>query len=164
MPGIQTARVAANCIRTLLLQPQPTVADRSIARWLLPRLIAFVTNTEPEDPEHARSLISHTLTLYVASLPKAKVPVAMALVIPAVLARAANEEGEEDEVEKETSARLLELAGVDQAAFRGVVGGMNESQRAFMESVIRAGRETGGQKRVEEGGQPSIALKMDFGG
>jgi hypothetical protein len=47
----------------------------------------------------------------------------MALVVPTLLARAANEEGEDTEVERETSARLLELAGVDQAAFRGVVGG-----------------------------------------
>lgn len=105
-----------------------------------------------------------------AALPKAHVPVAMALVVPTLLARAANEEGGEGEdgegaVERETSARLLELAGVDQGAFRGVVGGMSESQRAFMEAVIRAGSKTSGRGGGEEenGGRPTIALKMDFG-
>lgn len=92
----------------------------------------------------------------------------MAVVVPTLLARAAGEDGETDDGEavyRETSARLLELAGVDQAAFRGVVGGMSEGQRAFMEEVIRAGRRTG---QVEggkaEGERPTIALKMDFGG
>lgn len=94
----------------------------------------------------------------------------MALVVPTLLARAAAEEGEGEEeeglVERETSARLLELAGVDQPAFRAVVGAMSESQRAFMEAVIRAGSKTqaGRSAGQEGGGRPTIALKMDFGG
>ncbi|KAJ9165516.1 ARM repeat-containing protein [Coniochaeta hoffmannii] len=162
-----TARIAANCIRSLLLLPNPTPADSSIARFLLPKLISFVANTEPEDPERARSLVAHTLTLYVASLPRASAPIAMALVVPALLARAASEEGGEEgegEVERETSARLLELAGVDQGAFRGVVGGLGEEQRRFMEGVIRAGSKTQAGRREEGGERPAIALKMDFGG
>ncbi|EHL03804.1 hypothetical protein M7I_0087 [Glarea lozoyensis 74030] len=62
-----TAKVAANCIRSLLLQSPKTPADQSIARFLLPRLIAFVT-TETEDPENARSLVSHALSTYVTTL------------------------------------------------------------------------------------------------
>ena len=65
---------------------------------------------------------------------------------------------------RETSARLLELASADQNAFRGVVANMNEGQKAFMEEVIRSGRQTGADRSGEGGtGQPTIALKMDFG-
>ncbi len=87
----------------------------------------------------------------------------MALVVPALLSRAASEEGQA--VYRETSSRLLEIASVDQAAFRGVVAGMNEAQKAFMEEVIKSGRQTGVvEKESSDSGQPTIALKMDFGG
>lgn len=86
----------------------------------------------------------------------------MALVIPTLLARAAGEEDDKDEVYRETSGRLLELAGVDQEAFRGVVSGMSESQRGFMEGVIRSGRKVV-ERRETDGDRPAIALKMDFG-
>lgn len=86
----------------------------------------------------------------------------MALVVPTLLARAAGEEDGRDEVYRETSARLLELAGVDQEAFRGVVGGMSEGQKGFMEGVVRSGRRV--VEREEVGEAPAIALKMDFGG
>ncbi|OTA94498.1 hypothetical protein M434DRAFT_394646 [Hypoxylon sp. CO27-5] len=157
-----TAKIAANCIRSLLLQPSPTPADQSIARYLLPRLIAFVVDTEPEDPEDARKLVAQTLTQYVASLGSGHSQIAMSVVVPALLSRAASEGAE---VYHETSARLLELASADQAGFRGVVAAMNEGQKAFMEEVIRSGRQTSGPaKGPNNTGQPSIALKMDFGG
>jgi hypothetical protein len=90
----------------------------------------------------------------------------MALVVPTLLARAAGEDdAEESGVYRETSARLLELASVDQAAFRGVVAGMSEGQKAFMEEVITAGRQTGQVEReAGSAGQPTIALKMNFVG
>lgn len=90
----------------------------------------------------------------------------MSVLVPTLLERA-NKEGES--VYKETSARLLELAGVDQVAFRGVVGGMTEDQKVFMERVILAGRPAGqGAGRGVENGtweekEPTIALRMDFG-
>ncbi|KAK2066865.1 hypothetical protein P8C59_000645 [Phyllachora maydis] len=162
-----TAKVAANCIRSLLVQANPTLADQSIARALLPRMIAFMTNTQPEDPESARALVAQTLVQYVATLSQDNTPVAMALVVPTLLARAAGEgEGEGyREVYRATSARLLELASVDQAAFRSVVGAMSEGQKAFMEEVIKAGRPADhDRKRIDDGnGQPAIALKMEFG-
>lgn len=86
----------------------------------------------------------------------------MALLIPALLSRASTEGSA---VYRETSARLLELAGVDQSGFRGVVGGLSAEQRAFMEEVIREGgkRGDGGGEKKVEGRGPSIALKMNFG-
>ncbi|KAL6869545.1 hypothetical protein ACO1O0_000871 [Amphichorda felina] len=160
-----TAKIAANCIRSLLVQPTRTPADQSIARYLLPRLIAFVTDCEPEDPERARTLVSHTLCQYVASLDKDKVPPAMSLVIPTLLARTT---AEGDEAFQETSARLLELAAVDPEVFRAVVNGMSSGQRVFLEEIIRSGQQTtggSGKDASDAGsGQPTIALKMDFGG
>ncbi len=67
----------------------------------------------------------------------------MALVLPALLARALSEG---QDAYAETSGRLLELASADQTAFRGVVGGLGEGQRGFMEEVIRSGRAGGGGK------------------
>ena len=99
----------------------------------------------------------------------------MALVVPTLLSRAATEPAKDD-VYRETSARLLELAGTDQTAFRAVVGAMSEAQRAFMEEVIKSGRgmggggaaahgAAGGRRSVDEGEHaPTIALKMNFGG
>ncbi|KAK0380588.1 hypothetical protein CLIM01_02055 [Colletotrichum limetticola] len=158
-----TAKIAANCIRSLLLQGNPTPADHTIARYLLPRLVAFVTNTTPEDPENARSMIAHSLSQYVGVVPRDRVPVAMALVLPTCLARASSE-GED--CYRDTSARLLELAAIDQNAFRTVVASMSDGQKAFLEEVIRWGRQQGPTEQAASGatGQPSIALKMDFGG
>lgn len=87
----------------------------------------------------------------------------MSIVVPTLLARA---NGEGESTFKETSARLLDLAGSDQAAFRTVVGAMTESQKSFMEGVVRKGRESR-EVRIEsldgEGREPTIALRMDFG-
>ncbi|ORY63500.1 armadillo-type protein [Pseudomassariella vexata] len=157
-----TAKIAANCIRSLLLQPSPTPADQSIARHLLPRLIAFVTDTDPDDPEEARKLVAHSLTQYVVVVGIDHAQIVMSIVVPALLSRASSDGAE---VYRETSTRLLEMASFDQAAFRGVVAAMSEGQRAFMEEVIRSGRVTGAEGKRDSGaGQPSIALKMDFGG
>lgn len=90
----------------------------------------------------------------------------MSMMIPTLLSRA-NSENSPGGVYPETSARLLELAGADQSAFRAVVSGMNEGQKAFMEAVIRSGRGSGAQKHrsvEDEGKEPTIALRMNFGG
>ncbi|KAG9243026.1 armadillo-type protein [Calycina marina] len=157
-----TAKVAANCIRSLLVSTPKTPSDQTIARHLLPHLITFTTTTLPEDPECARSLISHTLASYVTALPAHQKLPGMAFILPTLLERA-NKEGEC--TWKETSARLLELAASDQGVFRSVVGGMTAEQKGFMESVVLKGRENVVEREEEEEGQePTIALRMNFGG
>lgn len=159
-----TTKIAANCIRSLLLQPNPTAADLSIARYLFPQLVSFVCSVEKEDPERTRSLLAHTICLYVGSLPSERRSAAMSLVIPTLMARAT---GEGEEAYEETRARLLELAAVDHGAFRAIVGAMSGSQRALLEQVIRSGRQAlDSSDKARAGGsdQPSITLKMDFGG
>ncbi|RCI09921.1 hypothetical protein L249_8394 [Ophiocordyceps polyrhachis-furcata BCC 54312] len=158
-----TAKIAANCIRSLLLQSKPTGADLSIARYLFPRLVSLVADAEAEDPERARPLLGHTLCLYAGSLQGDRRTAAMSVVIPMLMARAT---GQGEEAYGETSARLLELAAVDQATFRAIVGGMSSSQRTLLEEVIRKGQQatSGADKDVGgESQQPSITLKMDFG-
>ncbi|ROT35870.1 ARM repeat-containing protein [Sodiomyces alkalinus F11] len=194
-----TAKIAANCIKSLLLQPKPTRADQTMARYLLPRLITFVTNTDPEDPEDARGLVCGTLTQHLVTMASSfsssssssaasaaasatttatattttgetrdRVMAGMALVIPTLLARAS---AEGRETYRETSTRLLELASADQAAFKAVLGGMSDGQKAFLEEVIRAGRDAagavertvGGGAGASNGGHPTIELKMNFG-
>lgn len=143
------------------MQNSPTLADQSIARYLLPRLVAFVSNTDPEDPENARRLVAHTLTQYVSIISKDHAQIAMSIVAPTLLSRAASEG---PEVYKETGMRLLELASVDQSAFRGVVAAMDEGQKAFMEEVLRSGRQENDTDRdSSNAGQPTITLKMNFG-
>ncbi|ATZ58683.1 Bclaa1 [Botrytis cinerea B05.10] len=159
-----TAKVAANCIRSLLLTNPKTAADQSIARYLLPLLITFSTNTASEDPENARALTLHAVTAFVVSLDGKQRAVAMSIVIPTLLKRA---NGDGEKVWKETNARLLEMAAADPTAFRAVVGGMTAEQKGFMEGVLVKGREGGRGKmdEDEEGGrEPTIALRMDFGG
>ncbi|KAA8563634.1 hypothetical protein EYC84_011657 [Monilinia fructicola] len=109
-----TAKVAANCIRTLLLTSPKTSSDQSIARYLLPLLITFATNTATEDPENARALILHALTAFVVSVDGKQRAVAMSVVVPTLLKRA---NGDGEKVWKETNARLLEMAAVDPTAF-----------------------------------------------
>lgn len=129
-----------------------------------------MTDTGPEDPENARALVAQALCQYVATLSRDHTPIAMALVLPALLARALSEskEGKEgtESVYRETSGRLLELASADQDAFRAVVAGMGEGQRGFLEEVIRSGRQEAARRdaAAQQASQPSIALKMDFGG
>ncbi|OCK79552.1 ARM repeat-containing protein [Lepidopterella palustris CBS 459.81] len=163
-----TSKVAANCCRTLLLLPNKGPAESALASHLLPRLLSFIANpSDVEGLDESRTVLAHGLTSFVPTLPKIQQKrTAMALVMPTLLARASKEG---DETYKETAARLLELAGADQGAFRSVVGDMNAGQRAFMESVIKAGgigaqARRGEERKREESGEPSIALKMDFGG
>lgn len=160
----QTSRIAANCIRSLLVQPARTPADESVNRFLLPRLIQFIVSTEQEDPEQARPLVSHSLCQYVATVGSHRTPPAMSLVIPTLLSRAA---AVGQESYQEVSTRLLELAAVDQGVFKMVVSSMGGAQRALLEEVIRSGQlasRASAQASTEgDSGQPTIALKMNFG-
>ncbi|KAI9813776.1 MAG: hypothetical protein M1827_003566 [Pycnora praestabilis] len=165
------SRVASNCIRSLLLTTPKTSTDQSIAHHLIPHLLTYLTSTsistaalEPSD--NTRPLILHTLTSLTPTLSSLQKPTYLSLLLPTMLTRARTSGSA---VYRETAARILELAGMDQVAFRSVVGRLGVEQRAFMESVIRDGGKRGAEgdgngegKMAEE--RPSIALKMDFGG
>jgi HEAT repeat-containing protein 5 len=169
-----TSRVAANCVRSLLLLPKKntnntaTAVEAAYASHLLPHIFAFLTHpSDIETLDETRSLLTQTLVGFVGTLPSsAQKSSAIALVLPTMLARA-QKEGEE--TYKETAGRVLELASIAQTEFKAVVGGLNGEQRAFMEEVIRSGgpgtKGRGGQNEGDRGrsGEPRIALRMDFG-
>lgn len=125
----------------------------------------------PVDPENVKGTVTLTLASFIGlgTIAPANVPMAMALLIPALLMRARNEgEG----TYKEIAAALLELAKVDAQTFRGMVTRMDAEQRSFTEEILRKGGIGGGGGKQgndgaegadgEEQNVPSIALRMDF--
>lgn len=159
-----TAKVAIGCVRTLLLQSPKTLADQSISRYLLPRLIAFGSNSRHEDPEDARSQIMHTLTKFSSTFSGEARTIAVNLVLSALLSRAVIEG---PNIYSETSARLFDLAAIDQVTFRSLVGEMNEGQKQLIENVISAGRQAQVADKTLDNDMdlkgPTIELRMDFG-
>ncbi|KAH7371998.1 HEAT repeat protein-like protein [Pyrenochaeta sp. MPI-SDFR-AT-0127] len=157
-----TSKVAAGCCRSLLLLPKKGALETDLAKMLLPQVLSFLANpSEVEGLEESRTTLAQTLVAFISTLPKPEQrEIAAKIIIPALLARAENDPN----AISETALRLLEIAGADQSAFRGVVAGLSAEQRTFMESVLKSGQ--GPAKREasrDDDGQPKIALKMDFG-
>ncbi|GBF62184.1 pof6 interactor protein [Trichophyton mentagrophytes] len=165
--------VAASCVRSLLLNPGArSSTDEVIARTLFPRLLAFVTkipiginNEPPIDAENMKSNVTQTLVSVVGSptFTKAAIPTAMALLIPALLTRAKNDGAS---VYQETATRLLELAKIDQIAFRGFATNMEQESKGLLGEIFKTvGQKEDNSKRHEQGQErnaPTIALRMDF--
>lgn len=166
LQDVGLAKVAVNCLRSLLLTTPKTPTDEAVARYLFPRLVIFVSDTSQKDPENVRSLVAHALVSFGTTLAEdsLRMSAASSVVISMLLMRA-SADGEASY--KETAARLLELASADQVAFRSVVAKMDDRQKSFMESVLREGglarrKDMVGEEK-EETGEPSIALKFNFG-
>lgn len=175
------AKIAANCLRSLLLISPKSPTDEAIARHLFSPLVRFSLESTP-DPENARSIVIQSLLSFTTNLAEKPsepgspskstataspaVAAAFSILVPMLLTRAA---AAGHVSFPESASRLLELAAADQVTFRGVVGAMSETQRAFMERVLREGGAKGrggkGREYREEGsGEPAIALKLSFGG
>ena len=156
-------KVAAGCARTLLVASSDTDTAEAIARFLLPRLLHFVINESQEDLDNACGVVFHALDSFVSAQEGEEASVALCVVAPLLLRRA--------EIEKkggysEIATRLLSLASVNQAAFRGVILKMNDVERSFMEEVLKeayTSRDEKDRDRYDHGGEPSIALKLSFG-
>ncbi|KAL8863455.1 MAG: hypothetical protein Q9178_000136 [Gyalolechia marmorata] len=175
------AKVAAGCLRSLLLSNPKNETDEAVARYLLPRLITFVTTpsssptaeaTANPDTDAAKSSIVQALVAFVNLYAgdEQRAAAAMSIVLPTLLYRA---RVMGVAVYHDTATRITELArGALLPVFRGLVSGMDNEMRAFMEQVIREGGSGGGGKSgkgdgemgAEEGTEPTIALKFDFGG
>lgn len=156
-----TSKVAAGCCRSLLLLPKKGAFETFLAALMLPQILSFLANpSDTEGLEDSRTTLSSTIVAFISALPTPEQrQVAAKIIIPALLERAQKEPN----TSQETAARLLEIAGQDQEAFRAVVGGLSAEQRGFIEGVLKSGQ--GPARRVEreeDGGQPKIALKMDF--
>jgi hypothetical protein len=152
-----TSKVAATCTRSLLLLPKTTPTESAIAAQILPHALSFLALPSSADPS-AHPIIASSLVAFTASLPASKRGTAAKLVIPALLAYAKSDES----ARADTAAKLLELASVDAEAFRGVVGGLDAGQRSFMEGVLKSAQSGPRKEERSEGGEPTIALKMNF--
>jgi HEAT repeat-containing protein 5 len=156
------ANVAANCLRSLLSINPKSAPDEAVFRHLFPRLLHFLVDATIEDPEGAKVVMTHTIALTIKTVPPESRPALCAMIVPVLLKRAALEG---PKVHKETATRLLEVAGADQAAFRGLVSQMHGEQREFLEIILKSEHGQGRQENVDsdEGDvKPSIALRMDF--
>ncbi|KAI8943683.1 hypothetical protein NX059_001668 [Plenodomus lindquistii] len=157
-----TSKVAAGCCRSLLLLPKKSTLETGIAKLMLPNALSFIaTPSDVEGLDESRTTLAQTLVSFISTLPSPEQrQIAAKIIIPSLLARAQNE----PDASSETATRLLEIAGADQQAFRGVIAGLSAEQKTFMEGVLKSGQ--GPAKREvsrDDDGQPKIALKMDFG-
>lgn len=162
LENAMTSKVAANCARSIMLLPSKTDVETSLKAKMLPHLLLFVSSP-PEDVEGLEEAVPHvaaTLTTFTTSLKPNELQPAFAVLIPALLAYASREG---KDAYQATAIKLLELAGASAVAFRVVVAGMEPQQKAFMEEVIRSAG-SGKKEVVNRGEEPTIALKMNFGG
>ena len=153
-----TSRVAAGCARTLLLS---SVASAQ----LIQHAITFLTQpSDLEGLDESRSVTAQTLTMYAGKLPSSSKQqgAAVALFMAVLLQRARAEGGK---THPDTAARLLDLAAVDNVSFRAVVTRMEREEKQFLERILKS-RAVGSQKGqdLDDQREPTIALKMSFGG
>lgn len=162
LQDVGLGKVAANCIRSLLLSNMKNETDRAMARYLVPRLLFFISDASQEDPEDAARPIIQTLVAFVGTFDEEESATALAVVIPMLLARA---QMGGTEWYPTIAGQLLSLAGTHQGAFKGTVTRFDSEQKALLEEIIRTAGVSGatGGEGGESKGEPSISLKMTFG-
>ncbi|MCJ1473001.1 hypothetical protein MMC13_001650, partial [Lambiella insularis] len=155
-------KIAANCVRSLLVATPKLETEQAIAAFLIPRLLDYVTKTDQQDPENTKSLIIQALIAFASTVKDREAAIIYTVVIPVILSVASTQGNKSFE---EAAFRLLVLAGANQDAFRAVVDKMDSEQRRFMERVIKDGgvnkRDARRKERTQE--EPTIALKLSFG-
>ncbi|KAL2432530.1 HEAT repeat-containing protein 5B [Exophiala dermatitidis] len=164
LQDVGLAKIAAGCIRSLLMTHPKTACEEVIGRTLWSRLIPFVSDPDVEDPESVKTPLVQALVASVVTLQGSGRFAAMSILIPLLLLR--TKQGNSESARKESAARLLELVAADQVAFKVTVGMLHEDQRSELESLLRAtavGRkqETPSSDSVDS--KPAIELRMDFG-
>ncbi|TKA22700.1 hypothetical protein B0A50_07793 [Salinomyces thailandicus] len=150
-----TSRVAAGCVRTLLLAG---VAPEN----LLPAALTFIMHpSDLEGLEESRVLMAQTLTMYASRMQEEQQPVAIALCMNAFLQRASMEGIKSHQ---DTATRLLDLAALNSTVFRTNVAAMDSERKSLLERILKS--RAGPQRTTSDFGndrEPSIALKMNFG-
>jgi hypothetical protein len=139
-----------------------TACDQEIVRYMVPRLVAFVTagdTREQGDSEDPKGLVCYILTSFISTLFGDQIQIAMTVILPTLLAYASSN----PRSYQETATRLLELVALDQKAFKSVVANLGPTQRSFMEEVLRSNAKSAVDNTTQESAAPSIALKMNFG-
>ncbi|MCJ1385140.1 hypothetical protein MMC17_008259 [Xylographa soralifera] len=155
-------KVAANCIRSLLLTEPKSEVGQAIAAYLFPRLLQFLIDDAQQDPESARGLILSAIISFASALNDEQAATSYTLIVPLVLQIASR--GGKDSYD-DTASKLVSLASTHQSAFRTIVEKMTLDQRTFMEEIIKEGGVSRGDARRDgrDREEPSIALKLTFG-
>jgi len=167
LQDVGLAKIAAGCVRSLLLAHPKTACEERVARLCWPRLVAFVSDPATDDPEGVKPVLVQALVAAVVTLKGLGRTAAMSILVPVLLTRSGQPvpSGSQENVRKDSATRLLELAAMDQWAFRMTIGLLSEDQRVRLESLLRA---TGVGKKQEADAEetvetrPAIQLRMDF--
>ena len=167
LQDVGLAKVAANCIRTLLNTTTKTACDDAAGRLLWPNIVHFVCDPDGEDPENVRSIIVQALVSSVVTLRQDRRQSAIAILVPMLLRRAGQKvpNGSQESLSKESASRLLELAAASQQAFRATVGLLDDGSRGELETLLRTAGVGRRQETDEEDmidSRPTIELRMDF--
>ncbi|KAK4632053.1 Pof6 interactor protein 1 [Fulvia fulva] len=152
-----TTKVTAGCYRTLLLQSVAT-------RLTFSHAVNFLLNApDLEGMAETKSVMAQTLTTYTATkIAPDQRPAAIVLVIKTLLSRAA-QDGQS--VYPRIAARLLELAAADNTTFRTLVGSLAGGEKQLMEKILKSQTGNRGSRQdFSSDREPTIALKMNFGG
>lgn len=152
-----TTKVAAGCYRTLLMQDACT-------RLTFQHAVDFMLQApDLEGMGETKPVMGQTLTAYTsAKLPAEQKPAGMVLVMN-VLLNCAAKDGKA--AYPGIASRLLELAAADNGTFRSVVGSMDGEKKQLMEAVLKSQASNRGTREdFSAEREPTIALKMDFGG
>ena len=150
-----TTKVAAGCYRTLLMHG---VASR----LFFSQSITFLLDPpETEGFGESKTAMAQTLTLYASRLAAPQKTAAVSLVANALLVLASKDG---PKVHPGVATSLLELAATD-SNFRYIVANMPEEQKRFLEQILKSqAANRGGRQDSNTDHEPTITLKMDFGG
>jgi len=162
------AKVAAGCMRSLLMTHPKTACEEYIGRNLWGRLIPFICDIEAEDPESVKTPLTQALVASVVTIGAMGRFAAMSILVPVLLLRATQvPTGTNLEaVRRESAVRLLELVAADQVAFKTTVGLLYDEQRSDLEGLLRAtgiGKREDSTEAENVEAKPAIQLRMDFG-
>ena len=154
-------KVAAGCLRSLVVLDGRLATSQQISGFLLPRLLQFLIDEEQADPDNARPIVVQALIGLLTALQGNAFSVTLCVVLPALLhhVRVLGRSAYGD-----MAGRLLAVAALNQAAFKGVAANMAAEPRNLLEEVLREG-ELGSKQagRIGSGREePSIALKLNF--
>ncbi|KAK5274065.1 hypothetical protein LTR96_000665 [Exophiala xenobiotica] len=169
LQDVGLAKIAAGCIRSLLVTNPKSACEEYIGRNIWARLVPFVTDLETEDPEKVKVPLTQALVASVGTLEGPGRFAAMSILVPVLLLRAKQvpqESTGSESTRRENAARLLELVAADPLAFKVAVGMLDEEQRMSLEGLLRAagvGRKEDPASAENIESRPAIELRMDFG-
>jgi len=168
LQDVGLAKIAAGCMRSLLVTSPKTPCDEAVGRTLWTRLVPFVSEPEADDPENVKPSLTQALVAALTTIRSTGRFAAMSILVPLLLLRAQQTSpGVSSEVmRKESAARLLDLVAADQIAFKVTVSLLDEEQRSLLEELLRAaGIGKRQEAAIEESleAKPAIELRMDFG-